>query len=72
MQFDTFDLIDLTSRSLKAVPVALYGHAEAIVSLNLGLLELWKVGNRCSPVHAHMVLPWTTSNIFNLRRMDTL
>ncbi|TFK91615.1 adenylate cyclase-like protein [Polyporus arcularius HHB13444] len=35
MQFDSFDLIDLTSRSLKAVPVALYGHAEAIVSLNL-------------------------------------
>lgn len=35
MQFDTFDLIDLTSRSLKAVPVALYAHAEAIVSLNL-------------------------------------
>ncbi|KAI0644684.1 hypothetical protein C8Q79DRAFT_1001946 [Trametes meyenii] len=35
MQFDTFDLVDLTSRSLRAVPVALYGHAEAIVSLNL-------------------------------------
>lgn len=35
MQFDTFDLIDLTSRSLKAVPVSLYAHADAIVSLNL-------------------------------------
>ncbi|KAI0779624.1 adenylate cyclase-like protein [Fomes fomentarius] len=35
MQFDTFDLIDLTSRSLKAVPVPLYAHADAIVSLNL-------------------------------------
>ncbi|KAI0369704.1 L domain-like protein [Pilatotrama ljubarskyi] len=34
-QFDTFDLIDLTSRSLRAVPVTLYAHADAIVSLNL-------------------------------------
>ncbi len=35
MQFGTFDLIDLTSRSLKAVPVPLYAHADAIVLLNL-------------------------------------
>ena len=35
MQFDTFEYIDLTSRSLKAVPVPLYAHADAIVSLNL-------------------------------------
>ncbi|KAI9061730.1 adenylate cyclase-like protein [Trametes sanguinea] len=35
MQFDTFDLVDLTSRSLRAVPVTLYAHADAIVSLNL-------------------------------------
>ena len=35
MQFDTFDLIDLTSRGLKAVPVTLYAHTDVIVSLNL-------------------------------------
>ncbi|CDO76067.1 hypothetical protein BN946_scf184696.g19 [Trametes cinnabarina] len=35
MQFDSFDLVDLTSRSLRAVPVTLYAHADAIVSLNL-------------------------------------
>ncbi|KAI0355695.1 L domain-like protein [Trametes cingulata] len=34
-QFDTFDLIDLTSRSLRAVPITLYAHADAIVYLNL-------------------------------------
>ncbi|KZT63683.1 adenylate cyclase-like protein [Daedalea quercina L-15889] len=32
---DTFDLIDLTGRSLRTVPVLLYPHADAIVSLNL-------------------------------------
>lgn len=32
---DTFDLIDMTGRSLRTVPVFLYPHADAIVSLNL-------------------------------------
>ncbi|OBZ70825.1 Adenylate cyclase [Grifola frondosa] len=35
LPFDTFDLVDLTGRSLKAVPVPLYAHADAIVLLNL-------------------------------------
>ncbi|KAI0630147.1 hypothetical protein C8Q77DRAFT_1064053 [Trametes polyzona] len=35
MQFETYDLIDLTSRSLRAVPITLYAHADAIVYLNL-------------------------------------
>ncbi|KAH9932643.1 uncharacterized protein B0H18DRAFT_1115865 [Fomitopsis serialis] len=35
LHVDTFDLIDLTGRSLRTVPVLLYPHADAIVSLNL-------------------------------------
>lgn len=35
LHIDTFDLIDLQGRSLQTVPVLLYPHAEAIVSLNL-------------------------------------
>ena len=35
MHIDTFDLIDLQGRSLRTVPVLLYPHADAIVSLNL-------------------------------------
>ncbi|OSX65692.1 hypothetical protein POSPLADRAFT_1177202 [Postia placenta MAD-698-R-SB12] len=35
LQIDQYDGIDLTGRSLRTVPVMLYPHAEAIVSLNL-------------------------------------
>ncbi|KAL6303514.1 adenylate cyclase-like protein [Sparassis latifolia] len=35
LNFDNFDLVDLTGRSLRTVPVLLYPHAEAIVLLNL-------------------------------------
>lgn len=33
--FDTFEQVDLAARALKTVPVILYSHAEAIISLNL-------------------------------------
>ncbi|GJE90159.1 adenylate cyclase-like protein [Phanerochaete sordida] len=33
--FDTFESIDLAARALKTVPVILYSHADAIISLNL-------------------------------------
>ncbi|CCM06105.1 uncharacterized protein FIBRA_08354 [Fibroporia radiculosa] len=32
---DTFDMIDLTGRGVRTVPILLYPHADAIVSLNL-------------------------------------
>ncbi|KAH9829119.1 adenylate cyclase-like protein, partial [Rhodofomes roseus] len=35
LHVDTFDLIDLTGRSLRTVPVLLYPHADAIFHLNL-------------------------------------
>ncbi|KAF7343706.1 Adenylate cyclase [Mycena sanguinolenta] len=35
LKFDNFNCIDLTGRSLRTIPVALYQHAESIVSLQL-------------------------------------
>ncbi|TBU25159.1 adenylate cyclase-like protein [Dichomitus squalens] len=80
MQFDTFDLIDLTSRSLKAVPVPLYAHAEVIVSLNLSRNPMLEIPldfiQSCSSLKelrlSHMALKKVPQSVRHCRTLEWL
>ncbi|KAH9859065.1 hypothetical protein C2E23DRAFT_718101 [Lenzites betulinus] len=81
MQFEAFDLIDLTSRSLRAVPITLYAHADAIVSLNLSRNPMLEIPldfiQACSTLRelrlSHMALkrvPQSVRHCQTLQRLD--
>lgn len=81
MQFDSFDLIDLTSRSLRAVPITLYAHADAIVSLNLSRNPMLEIPldfiQACTTLRelrlSHMALkkvPQSVRHCRTLQRLD--
>ncbi|KAI0743632.1 adenylate cyclase-like protein [Daedaleopsis nitida] len=80
MQFDTFDLIDLTSRSLKAVPVPLYAHADVIVSLNLSRNPMLEIPldfiQACSTLRelrlSHMALKKVPQSVRHCRTLQWL
>ncbi|OCH91705.1 adenylate cyclase-like protein [Obba rivulosa] len=80
-RFDTFDLVDLTGRSLRTVPIALYPNADGIVSLNLSRNPMLEIPldfiQSCTTLRelrlSHMAMkkvPQSVRHCVSLHRLD--
>ncbi|EMD33719.1 hypothetical protein CERSUDRAFT_87049 [Gelatoporia subvermispora B] len=81
IKFDTFDLVDLTGRSLRTVPIVLYPNADGIVSLNLSRNPMLEIPldfiQACSTLRelrlSHMAMkkvPQSVRHCRSLHRLD--
>ncbi|KZT04263.1 adenylate cyclase-like protein, partial [Laetiporus sulphureus 93-53] len=81
LHIDTFENINLTGRSLRTVPILLYPHADAIVSLNLSRNPMLEIPldfiQACTSLHelrltnmAMKKVPQSVRHCSTLRRLD--